>query len=260
MKVVILCGGKGTRLHEHTEYIPKALVEIGGKPILWHIMKIYSACGFNDFILCLGYLGDKIKEYFLEYSSWRNADFSLKLGQSSQSKIDYLTNSKEKWNITFAETGPETNTGGRIKRIKKSIKEDTFFVTYGDGLADIDLRELLNFHHSHTRIATVTVVNPRSNFGILDLSKEGLVTEFQEKPPLDAWINGGFFVFNRKIFEYLEKNSILEKEPLQYLAAKRQLVAYKHRGFWSCMDTYKDNMDLNYLWERGEAKWQIWKG
>lgn len=259
MKVVILCGGKGTRLREQTEYIPKALVEIGGKPILWHIMKMYSAYGFDEFILCLGYLGDKIKQYFLEYNSWRNADFSPQLGQSAEPKIDYLANSTEKWNVIFADTGLDTNTGGRIKKVEKYINNDVFFATYGDGLADLDLVQLLDFHRFHGKIATVTVVNPSSNFGILHLDEEGLVTDFQEKPPLNAWINGGFFVFNRQVFNFLDESSILEKKPLQRLAAERQLIAYKHTRFWACMDTYKDNVELNRLWETGQAKWRIWE-
>lgn len=259
MKVVILCGGKGTRLREQTEYIPKALVEVGGKPILWHIMKMYSAHGFDDFVLCLGYLGDKIKEYFLKYNSRRNADFSLHVGQRAEPTIDCLADSREKWNIIFAETGLETNTGGRIKKIQEYVNDDVFFATYGDGLADLDLVQLLDFHRSHGKIGTVTVVNPNSNFGILHLDEEALVTDFEEKPPLNAWINGGFFVFNRQVFNFLDENSILEREPLQHLAAERQLMAYKHTSFWACMDTYKDNVELNRLWETGQAKWRIWK-
>ncbi len=231
MKVVILCGGKGNRFQEQTEYLPKPLIEIGGKPVLWHVMKIYSFYGFNDFVLCLGYRGAKIKEYFRGYNQW---------------------------NITFAETGEDTNTGGRIKMIEKYIDGDDFFVTYADGLADLDINNLLKFHRAHAGIASVTVVNPRTSFGILKLNKDNLVTEFEEKPLLNHWINGGFFVFNQKVFQYLAEDSILERQPLQQLAQERQLVAYKHAGFWRCMDTFKDNLELDQLWQAGEADWKIW--
>jgi len=230
LKVVILCGGKGTRFQEKTKYIPKPLIEIGGKPVLWHVMKIYSSCGFNDFVLCLGYRGAKIKECFKGHSQW---------------------------SITFAETGEDANTGGRIKRIEKYIDDD-FFVTYADGLANLDINGLLRFHRSHGNIASVTVVNPRTSFGILKLNNDNLVTEFEEKPLLNYWINGGFFVFKQKIFRYLNKDSILEHQPLEQLAKKHQLVAYKHAGFWRCMDTFKDNLELNQLWQAGRAPWKIW--
>lgn len=231
MKVVILCGGKGNRLREKTEHLPKPLIEIGGKPVLWHVMKIYSSQGFNDFILCLGYRGAKIKEYFKGCSQW---------------------------NIVFAETGEDTNTGGRIKSIEKYIDSDDFFITYADGLANIDINNLLKFHHFHRKIASITVVNLRAGFGILKLNSENLVTEFEEKPLLNQWINGGFFVFNRKIFQYLTKDSMLERQPLEHLAKERQLVAYRHAGFWRCMDTYKDNLELNQLWQAGQADWKTW--
>lgn len=229
MKVVILCGGKGNRLRERTEYLPKPLIEIGGKPVLWHVMKIYASQGFNDFVLCLGYRGDKIKEYFRRCS---------------------------RWNIVFAETGEDTNTGGRIKSIEKHIDSNNFFITYADGLANIDINKLLDFHYSHGKIASITVVNPRAGFGILKLNNENLVTEFEEKPLLNQWINGGFFVFNQSFFKYLTKDSILERQPLECLAKERQLVAYKHTGFWRCMDTYKDNLELNQLWQAGQAGWK----
>jgi len=230
MKTVILCGGKGTRMKEFTNSIPKPMVCVGDKPILWHIMKIYSHFGFNEFVLCLGYKGEKIKEYFRE----------------------------SEWDIIFAETGENTNTGGRIKRIEKYIGEDNFFATYGDGLANIDLQKLLDFHLGHGKMATLTAVQPYSQFGILEMAKNGTILDFKEKPKLDNWINGGFFVFNSRIFEYLGENDILEKAPFERLAAEKQLMAYKHGSFWECMDTYKDNVELNEMWTGNNAKWAVW--
>ena len=232
MKTAILCGGRGTRLGEHGATIPKALIEIGGRPILWHLMKLYAHQGFNDFILCLGFLGDEIKNYFLE--------------------------NKNEFKITFVDTGLDTNTGGRIKRVEHLIDDEIFFVTYGDGLSDLNLNKLLDFQQSHKRLATLTAVHPHSNFGIMKLDDESAVIEFQEKPRLKEWINGGFFVFNRKVFDYLEDDSILEREPLERLANERQLIAYQHKGFWKCMDTYKDNMEFNQLWDTEQAAWKIW--
>ncbi len=234
MKTVILCGGRGTRLGEHGATIPKALIKIGGKPIIWHLLKNYSHFGHQDFILCLGFLGNKIKSY--------------------------LAKNKEDWQIKRVATGLDTNTGGRIKRIEKYLAdEEDFFVTYGDGLANVDLQKLLEFHKSHGRIATLTAVNPFSNFGLLKLDEENRVTEFQEKPRLKEWINGGFFVFKRSILKYLDENCILEKEPLERLAQERQLVAFQHTGFWKCMDTFKDNLEFNQLWESENALWKVWK-
>lgn len=235
MKTVILCGGRGTRLGKHGETIPKALIEIGGRPIIWHLMKFYSKQGLNDFILCLGFLGDEIKNYFL----------------NNQNSEDF--------NLTFVDTGLDTNTGGRIKRVEELIESDeTFCVTYGDGLADLNLQDLIKFHHEHKRSATLTAVHPHSNFGIIKLDDENAVIEFQEKPRLKEWVNGGFFVFNKRVFDYLEENSVLEREPLERISNERQLIAFQHEGFWKCMDTYKDNMEFNQLWENKEAAWKIW--
>lgn len=234
MKTVILCGGRGTRLGEHGATVPKALINIGGKPIIWHILKIYASYGHRDFILCLGFLGNKIKHY--------------------------LTENKEDWNITFAETGLDTNTGGRIKRVEKYLKnEESFFVTYGDGLANVNLNELEKYHQSNGKIATLSAVHPFSSFGIIKLNENNLVTEFQEKPRLKEWINGGFFVFNQRIFNYLDDNCVLEKEPLENLAQEKELIAFEHRGFWKCMDTFKDNLEFNQLWNSGNADWKIWE-
>ena len=234
MKVVILCGGKGERLREHTEAIPKPLIEIGNKPILWHIMKSYSHHGFNDFVLCLGYKAEKIEEYF-------------------------KNNNKEKWNIEFADTGLETNTGGRIKKIEKCIKDENFFATYGDGLSDINIKELFDFHKKMNKTATMTCTSLRSNFGIVDIDGSNLVSGFNEKPFMNMWINGGFFVFKRKIFDYLDEDSVLEGKPMENLTKDNQLAAYRYRGFWECMDTYKDTRMLNQMLDNGKAKWMVWQ-
>lgn len=258
MKVVILCGGKGTRLKEQTESIPKPLIEIGGRPILWHIMKIYAAHGFNDFILCLGYKGQAIKEYFMDYLSWRHHDFSLDLsGKEPQAQL--LNHDQEAWKITFADTGEETNTGGRIKRIAPLIGgEDSFVATYGDGVADIDITKLAEFHRTHGRIGTITVVNSPSPFGLLDVEGDGRVSRFREKPLLDQWINGGFFVFRREFLDYLCEDDVLEQAPLERLAKDGQLMAFRHEAYWECMDTYKDTVQLNELWASEKAPWKIW--
>lgn len=257
MKVVILCGGKGTRLREHTESIPKVLIDIGGRPILWHIMKIYSAYGFNDFILCLGHKGHMIKEYFMDYH-WRNNDFSIDLRDRKNLKMAMHDREPEPWKIIFAETGDDTNTGGRITRVASYIKEESFLVTYGDGVADIHLGELLAFHKAHAKIGTITAVKPSLQFGILDLNGSHQVLAFHEKPTLDHWINGGFFVFNRDFFRYLKEDDILEQEPLEQLARDGQLMAYRHDSYWKCMDTYKDTVVLNELWQSGKAPWKKW--
>lgn len=256
MKTVILCGGRGTRLGEHGTNIPKALINIGGNPIIWHLLKFYSSYNFKDFILCLGFLGSEIKRYFLE-EQWMREDFVI-----SNGKRETLSTGRsllDDWQITFADTGLDTNTGGRLKKAEKYLGgEDVFCVTYGDGLSNIDLKTLVEFHKSHGKIATVSVVHPHSNFGILKLNDENLVTEFHEKPVMQDWINGGFFVFTRRIFDYLDVNSVLEREPLEQLASEKQLVAFRHTGFWKCMDTYKDNMEFNELWNSGNSPWKIW--
>ena len=258
MKTVILCGGRGTRLGEHGINIPKALIEIGGKPVLWHLLKLYAQHGLNDFILCLGYLGDSIKRYFLD-QQWLDNDFTLQMKSSGEFELQNHHINSENWRITFVETGLETNTGGRLKRIQAYLGNDaTFCATYGDGLANVDLSALLAFHQSQGKLATLTAVNPRSQFGLLKLDDANAVVEFQEKPVLQEWINGGFFVFNRAIFDYLPENSVLEQEPFEQLARAQQIMAYKHHGFWKCLDTYKDHLEFNQLWEAGQAEWKIW--
>jgi glucose-1-phosphate cytidylyltransferase len=253
--VVILCGGTGTRLREETEFKPKPMVEIGGRPVLWHIMKIYAHHGFRRFILCLGYKGGVIKDYFLNYEAMSN-DFTVHLGQASS--VSYRSNHPEQdFNITLVDTGQRTLTGGRVKRIEPLIDTDTFMVTYGDGLANLDIGRLLAFHRSHGRIATLTATRPPSRYGVLDLADAGLVGRFREKVQAD-WINGGFFVFNRQVFDYLEPGSTLEREPLERLASGGQLMALKHEGFWIGMDTYREYEMLNEMWERGESPWKVW--
>ena len=258
MKVAILCGGKGTRLQEKTAAIPKPLVEVGGRPILWHIMKIYSHFGFNDFVLLLGYKGEKIKEYFVDGDLWRRQDFTLSTSPGCHPTLDYHYQGAEEWRITFVDTGQETNTGGRIKRAQSYLQGDTFMVTYGDGVADIDLAELLRCHRTNGKTATLTAVSPKSQFGIIQLDDNGVVREFVEKPPMKDWVNGGFFVFERDVFDYLEDNSVLEQEPLRRLADSGEIMAYKHSGFWNCMDTYKDAVALDNLWTSRQAQWKLW--
>lgn len=256
-KVVILCGGMGTRLKEETEFRPKPLVNIGAFPILWHIMKHYSHYGFDDFVLCLGYKGDMIKDYFLNYD-WMSNDFTLNLGKG-KGQLSNHTSSTEDWNITFADTGAETNTGGRIKRIEKYIKEENFLATYGDGVSDANIKELLDFHRNKNKTGTILGVHPWSKYGTVHADENGIITNFTEKPMLKDTINGGFFVFRKEVFDYLDNNCVLEKEPFEKLAKEKQLALFRHDGFWHCMDTYKDFQELNSIWEKGNAPWKVWK-
>jgi len=257
MKTVILCGGKGRRLDQETEFKPKPLVLIGGKPILWHIMKIYSHQGFKDFIVCLGYKGNMIKEYFLNLDEMSN-DFLLDLRNGRKSFLS--DNSHLEAKIYFINTGLESMTGARIARIKKHIGEDEdFFLTYGDGVADVDLSKLYEYHKKMGKIATITSVNPVYWFGLVEL-ENGIVTRFDEKPDMKDLINGGFMVLNRRIFDYLseEANCVLEQEPFRRLAQDGQLAAYQHKGFWKSMDNQKDIDELNRICKQG-APWEIWK-
>src|SRR5689334_708029 len=259
MKTVILCGGVGTRLREETEFRPKPLVDIGGRPILWHIMKLYAHHGFRDFVLCLGYRGSMIKEYFLNYEAMNN-DFTICLGK--ESRIEYNDNHQEQnFRITLADTGLETMTGGRLRRAGKYLSDDDcFMVTYGDGVSDVDIRRLVEFHKSHGRLATVTTFRPVSRFGILDIDFENKVQNFIEKPKSDAWASAGFFVFQKEVLNYLDGDEcILEHAPLERLAAERQLIAYHHDGFFYAMDTYREYQILNDLWKSGQAPWKVWK-
>ena len=256
LKVVILCGGLGTRLREETEFRPKPLVEIGGRPILWHIMKLYAHYGFRDFVLCLGYRGNMIKEYFLNYEAMNN-DFTICLG--SRSTIQYNGSHQEQdFRVTLAETGLDTMTGGRIKRVRDYVSADTFMVTYGDGLADVDIGRLLAFHRGHGKLATVTTVQPTSRYGVVDI-QDGRVIRFLEKPKSDPWVSAGFMVLNRAIFGYIRSDqTVFEREPMEALAAEGQLMAYPHNGFFYPMDTYREYQHLNELWARGEAPWKVW--
>ncbi len=257
MKTVILCGGKGRRLDRETEYKPKPLVEVGGRPILWHIMKIYSHQGFQDFILCLGYRGNMIKEYFLNLEEMSN-DFVLDLRNKDKSTLNDDNRLEAK--VYLIDTGLESMTGARVARIKKYIGEDEdFFLTYGDAVADIDLKKLYEYHKQMGKIATITSVNPVYWYGLVE-SKDGMVTKFDEKPDIKDTINGGFMVFNRRVFDYLseEQNCVLEREPLARLVKEGQLVAYQHKGFWKSMDNQKDTDELNRVYEKG-APWEIWK-
>ncbi|MFB3923203.1 MAG: glucose-1-phosphate cytidylyltransferase [Terriglobia bacterium] len=257
MPVVVLCGGMGTRLREETEYRPKPMVEIGGRPILWHIMKIYGHYGFKRFILCLGYKGHVIKQYFLNYKAF-SCDITIRLGRED-GLILHGNGPTEDWMITLADTGENTLTGARVKRIEPYVESDTFMLTYGDGVADIDVRRLVQFHRSHGRIGTVTGVRPYSRFGELVI-QDGQVRQFSEKPQVaEGTVNGGFFVFNRRFFDYLssEDSCVLEQQPLENLARDGQLMVYYHEGFWQCMDTYRDFLALNELWRKDPA-WRVW--
>lgn len=257
MKVVILCGGQGTRLREETEYRPKPLVLVGQRPVLWHIMKLFAHHGFQEFVLCLGYRGWMIKEYFLNYEALNN-DFTIQLGRETQ--INYLDQHGEQdFGVTLADTGQDTMTGGRVKRIARFVDSDTFMVTYGDGVSNVDIKKLFAFHKAHGKLATITAVQPSSRFGILTLTDAGRVTSFAEKPKMDGWASAGFFVFNTKIFDYLtDDQCILEREPLEQIAAEGELMVYRHDGFFYAMDTYREYQILNEMWDRKEAPWKVW--
>jgi len=260
MKVVILCGGKGTRLREETEYRPKPMVPIGNRPILWHIMKIYAAQGHTDFVLCLGYKGDMIKDFFRNYL-WLQSDVTVSLGRNPNCRF-HNGHQEEDWTVTLADTGEDTLTGGRIRRIRQYLGPDEpFFLTYGDGVGNVDVNAALAFHRAHGKILTLTAVRPPGRFGELALGASDLVTQFNEKPQTQGgWISGGFFVASPKLFDYLPAGDqiALEQEPLRQLATEEQLVAYRHHGFWQPMDTYPEFLLLNRLWTEGKAPWKSW--
>ncbi len=259
MKVVILCGGAGTRLREETEFRPKPMVNIGPYPILWHIMKYYSQFGFKEFVLALGYKGDMIKNYFCHYELMNN-DVTIELGQPEKTCIHYA-HDEAGWKITLADTGEKSLKGARLKKVEKYIVGDTFMMTYGDGIADVDIGKLLAFHQAHGKMATVTGINIASRFGELKIDGDSVET-FSEKPQDGkGFINGGFFVFSRKILDYLTTDDLcdLEVGPLEQIAGEGQLMVYKHRGFWACMDTLRDMEYLNKIWNDGRARWKIWK-
>jgi glucose-1-phosphate cytidylyltransferase len=242
MKVVILAGGRGSRLNEHTKYVPKPMVKIGGKPILWHIMKIYSYYGVNNFIICCGYKKNVIQKYFNKYLS---------------SKIK-----KQHWKITLVDTGKNTLTGGRLKRVKKLISKDKFFFfTYGDGVANVNIKKLINFHVQNKKLATVTAVKPPGRYGVLNIKKNSIVDKFSEKNKGgDGYINGGFFILSPKVLKYIKNDQTTwEQEPMLRLSKDKQLIAFKHNGFWQSMDTYRDKLELQKIWKANNAKWKIWK-
>ena len=259
MQVVILCGGVGTRLREETEFRPKPMVNIGSYPILWHIMKYYSQFGYKNFILALGYKGETIKNYFCHYELMNN-DVTIELGQPEKTRIHYA-HDEAGWKITLADTGEKSLKGARLKKVGKYIEGNTFMMTYGDGIADVNINDLLAFHESHGKMATVTGINPAARFGELKIDGDRVET-FSEKPQNgDGLINGGFFVFNRKILDYLmvDDSCDLEIGALEQIAREGQLMVYKHRGFWACMDTLRDMEYLNKIWNDGKAKWKIWE-
>lgn len=258
MKVVILAGGYGTRISEESHLKPKPMIEIGGQPILWHIMKGYSAYGYHDFVICAGYKQHVIKQYFANYYLYgSNITFDF----SNGGDIAVHSNSSEPWKVTVVDTGLNTMTGGRVKRVRDYIGNEPFMLTYGDGVGDIDINALLDFHQKHGKLATITAVNVGQRFGVLDVQPDGQIQSFREKQNDDgSVINAGFMVFQPKVFDYIEGDStVLEKAPLERLAAEGQLMAYKHTGFWKCMDTQRDKQQLEELWASGQAPWKVWK-
>jgi glucose-1-phosphate cytidylyltransferase len=255
MKAVLLAGGLGTRMREETEFRPKPMVEVGGRPVLWHIMKLLAQQGLKEFVVCTGYKSEYIKNYFQNYSAL-NQDFTMRLGDLSSTNY-HGAHDEADWTVTVADTGANTMTGGRVKRVQQYVGAESFLCTYGDGIANIDLDALLTFHRSHGRLATVTSVHPTSRFGVLEI-EDGLVTRFKEKPQVEGWINIGYFIFEPGVFDYLDEDSVLEQDPLHRLASDGQLAAFQHEGFWQPMDTYRESLILNELWEAGEAPWRNW--
>ena len=258
MKVVILAGGFGTRISEESHLKPKPMIEIGGKPILWHIMKYYSSYGFNEFIICCGYKGYVIKEYFADYYLHRS-DVTFDFANNNEMIIH--NNVAEPWKVTVVDTGLHTMTGGRLKRIQKYVGDQTFMMTYGDGVSDIDLDALLEFHRVHKKAATLTAIQPGGRFGVLDIDDNETVRQFSEKAKEDGgWINAGFMVLEPEVFDYIEgDDTFFEKEPLENLALDGKLAAYRHEGFWKCMDTMRDKGMLDELWNSGQAPWKRWE-
>jgi glucose-1-phosphate cytidylyltransferase len=258
MKVVIFAGGMGTRISEESHLKPKPMIEIGGKPILWHIMKIYGASGYNDFIICLGYKGYMIKEYFLNYFI-HNCDLTVDL---SNNDINIHSSVSEPFKVTLVETGLQTGTAGRLKAVEKYIDGEDFLLTYGDGVTDLNIREVYEYHKAKGKLCTMTSTIPEGRFGTMDIDEDNIVNDFKEKPKYDThWINAGFFVLNNKVFNYLQgdmTNVMWEQEPMLELTKDRELVTYKHKGFWMCMDALRDKVELETLWNTGNAKWKVW--
>jgi glucose-1-phosphate cytidylyltransferase len=258
MKVVIFAGGLGTRISEESHLKPKPMIDIGDKPILWHIMKTFSSQGFNDFIICLGYKGYVIKEYFFNYYL-HNSDVTIEL---KDNKVSVHNSNAEDIKVTLVDTGLGTKTAGRLKQIQKHVKDEDFILTYGDGLANVDLNKLLQFHSAHGKTATVTAIQPMGRFGVMHLNEDNSVNDFHEKLKGDeGWINGGFFVLKPNVFNYLPKDpddTMWEEGPLQLLAKNSELMAYQHHGFWKCMDALRDKIELEEMWNSGNAKWKTW--
>jgi glucose-1-phosphate cytidylyltransferase len=264
VKAVLLCGGLGTRLREYTDNRPKPMVEIGGKPILWHIMRSFAHYGIQDFVVCLGYRGDVIRNYFLNYDAMQR-DCTLRVGGKGRGAgAEIVWHEREgdrepEFRVTLAETGAETMTGGRLAAVQRYLGGETFLLTYGDGVADVRMDELIRFHQAHGKTATVTAVQPRSRYGEMKLHESGAVQGFEEKPQSASWINAGFFVFNPGIFDYLDgPRCVLERQPLEALAAKGELQAFRHRGYFQAMDTFPEHQQLNQLWNAGDAPWKVW--
>ena len=257
MKVVILAGGLGTRISEESHLRPKPMIEIGGMPILWHVMKIYSHYGFNEFIICCGYKGYIIKEFFADYYLHRS---DITFDFSDNNKMIIHNNVAEPWKVTLVDTGLNTMTGGRIKKIKDYIGNNPFMMTYGDGVADINIDRLIEFHEENGKLATLTAIQPGGRFGVIDIGEKNSIQSFVEKAKEDGgWINAGYMVLEPEVFDYIDgDNTIFEKEPLEMLASQNNLMAYKHTGFWQCMDTQRDKQRLENLWDNGEAPWRIW--
>jgi len=255
LKTVILAGGLGTRLAELTGVIPKPMVPVGGRPIIWHIMQIYAYYGFTDFVLALGYKSELIKEYFLNYSSM-DSDFTVNLADGG---VSFHNRGKINWNVTLVDTGENSMTGGRLKRLKNFLNNETFMLTYGDGVADVSIRDLVSFHKSHKKMVSVTTVHPMARFGEVTVVNDK-ITSFKEKPQMtQGWVNGGFFVMEPEIFDFLEDdNTVLEQSPLESIANAGELMAFFHKGFWQCMDTTRDHQYLESLWKEKAAPWKIW--
>jgi glucose-1-phosphate cytidylyltransferase len=254
MKVVIFCGGKGTRMREETEYRPKPLVNVNGKPIIWHIMKSYASYGFNEFILCVGYKGEMIKDYFMNLD-WKNNDFTLHI-HNGEKNIEYHTREEENWKVTIVDTGEETMTAGRLKRIEKYIDEDTFMLTYGDGLSNVNLGEVLRYHREKGKVATITGIHPMATFGLIE-SENGIAVSFSEKPKLTGIVNGGFMALSKRIFNYIpEKDCMFEDIPLKNLSEDNELAVRVHDGFWMAIDTFKDVKKINELCKGGKRPWE----
>jgi len=260
LPVVILCGGQGTRLKEETEFRPKPMVEVGGRPLLWHIMKLHAHQGLRNFVLALGFKGEVIRDFFLNYRE-QTSDLTVSFGRNGDS--DELRfhepHDIEGWQVTLANTGEVTPTGGRIHRLRKYVGDGPFLMTYGDGVADLDIDALLAHHRAHGKLATVTGLKPLSRFGVLEDDGEGSVVRFREKPRLDSYISGGFFVLEPAVFDYLDDSCVFEEEPLQRLANDGQLAVFNHDGFWKSIDTYREYLEINRMWDEGDRPWAIWE-